>query len=181
MLEREKWASAQMDGVISSRLNPVWAPRTKKAYMLALKGFYEWLFKEGRRKDERPKAIYLRNYLEFLSHVTSGEYVVRIWKILRFFFRSDIQQDELTALDNIVQVLRMCANQRNPVKQRAADAVSLRELNDIMKKAQYIKLSRKEKCALEILSIAFVTMSRVAEICALEVRDIGVNGETLSF
>ena len=145
-----------------------------------MRRFYNWWAEQEKQEDKKISAVYLKAYLEHLANVTSGEYVVHVWKVLRHFFRDYIQQRELNSLEEITQILRRNANQKTPVKQRAASAVRLRELDEIMKMASHANLTKKEKRTLEILSIAFVTMSRVAEVCSLEVGDVSVDGTTIS-
>lgn len=158
-----------------------------KAYREALRRYFEWLWsfkRQGREQEEASKeeetGFYLGRYLSHLATVTSGEYVLRTWRILRAVFQKDLPVQETEVLEQRVQILRRDANVRHPVKYRAADAIRLKDLNDLMAQLQYVKLSYGEQTAVEILCVAFATMSRVAEISALTVDDVFDGGRTIS-
>ena len=158
-----------------------------KAYRETLRRYFEWLWSYRRQDREREEVnrregtgVYLSAYLSYLATVTSGEYVLRTWRILRAVFHRDLQIQETERLEQCVQILRRDANMRHPVKYRAADAIRLKELNNVMAQLQYVKLSYREQTAIEVLCVAFATMSRVAEISALTVDDIFDGGRTIS-
>ena len=124
--------------------------------------------------------VYVRKYLCWLASVTSGEYLLKVWKILRKFLGNELGEETSLTIEHEVQILRRRANIKNPVKARAADAILLQELDSIMRQSQYVKLNYKEKMSLEILCIAFITMSRVAEIVSLTVDDVSMSGDKIS-
>lgn len=82
-------------------------------------------------------------------------------------------------MEYLVAVLRRDANIKTPVKQRAADAVTFTDLERMLQKAQNVKLTIGERRALDILSIAFSTMSRVSEIAALKASDVRADGSVI--
>lgn len=77
-------------------------------------------------------------------------------------------------------LLRKQANMRNPPRQMAADAISLSLLKKIIRRGNEVKLTQKEKQALDIFIIAFATVSRVGEIVALNVENVAEDGSALS-
>lgn len=77
-------------------------------------------------------------------------------------------------------LLRRQANMKNPPRQMAADAISLSLLKKIIRRANEVKLTQKEKQALDIFIIAFATVSRVGEIVALNVENVAQDGSALS-
>lgn len=124
--------------------------------------------------------VYLKEYLFVLARVTSGEYLHRTWKVLRSLLCRVIPAEQLELLGSCIPRLRRDANVRTPVRHRPADAITLDDLDMILECAKYTKLSEAESIALEISTIAFSTMSRVAEITALEVRDVKEDGMEIS-
>lgn len=87
--------------------------------------------------------------------------------------------DKEARIREALPMLRKEANRRNPPNQRAAEAVSLKMVNQLVKDARREKLSRGERRVLDIFTIAFVTMSRVGEISTLRVEDVAPNGDTI--
>ena len=106
--------------------------------------------------------------------------MLRTWRILKASLLKNLHSHESEQLEQRVQLLRRDANIKHPVKYRAADAIRLEDLNEIMAQIQYAKLSYKEQIAMEILCVAFATMSRVAEISVLTIDDIYDGGTTIS-
>lgn len=104
----------------------------------------------------------------------------KVWKVLRAMCARQLPADIVRDLEREAEILRRNANMQHPVKKRAADAVTLRALNDLMRRAEYTKLTFGETSALEILAVAFMTMSRVAEVAALEVADVSRDGGEIS-
>lgn len=79
-----------------------------------------------------------------------------------------------------LKLLRREANIRNPPSLQAADALSLKDLLNIWDKSEQQRVDPSERQALEILTVAFATTSRVAEITALKIRDVAEDGSSIS-
>ena len=77
-------------------------------------------------------------------------------------------------------LLRRYGNRRRPPERHAAEAMSLRTLKKLLARAKQVKLSRSERQAVDVLLIAFVTMSRVGEIVALERENVSPEGDKIS-
>ena len=111
---------------------------------------------------------------------SSGEHLFKIWKTLKQLLIDQIADERVNNLESVANILRRDANIKRPVKQQAADAISLADLEKILERARHAKISLKERIALDVLTIVFSTMSRVAEIAALEVRDVKEDGPAIS-
>ena len=179
-----QWSSQRVDGILDPNKDSLLAPRTIKAYRETLSRYFRWCWdREERGGQEEGNEQTVRNieeYLSYLATVTSGEYVLRTWRILKASLLKNLHSHESEQLEQRVQLLRRDANIKHPVKYRAADAIRLEDLNEIMAQIQYAKLSYKEQIAMEILCVAFATMSRVAEISVLTIDDIYDGGTTIS-
>ena len=174
-----------MDSVFDPNKNTLLAPRTVKTYRETLSRFFKWLWSHREHEEQgeetnKQTVQHIEDYLSYLATVTSGEYVLRTWKILKASLIKDLPGNDLEMLEQRIQLLRRDANVRHPVEYRAADAIRMEDLNNIMAQLQYTKLSYKERTAIEILCVAFPTMSRVAEISALTVDDIFDGGKIIS-
>ena len=119
-------------------------------------------------------------YVGGIAPRISGENLNGIGRtLLRLFepYLTSIDTDRLMAL---LKKLRRNANQTNPPIRKAADALKLRDLHHMLESPEYPKLSPWEKQAIDILLVAFATMSRVAEIIALTTRDVAADGHYIS-
>lgn len=83
-------------------------------------------------------------------------------------------------LEEVIPVLRKRANMRRPPKARAAEAVRMSALRKLVERARRKRLRRGERQAIDMFMIAYMTMSRMGEIAALEVEDVGKRGEKIS-
>ena len=119
-------------------------------------------------------------YLRDLSGQTSGEVVNVTGKILLRLLGSFIGPVEMQKDRLELEVLKRGANIRNPPSHQEADAVSLRELVLLWKRCKERRLDGIELLALEILTVAFATTSRVAEIASLEIGDVKADETPIS-
>lgn len=174
----EKWASERVDSIFNINSNALWAPRTRKNYEAILRRYYLWVWKHtgGEERKEIDDVKYIRAYLQRLAKFTSGEYIYKLWKVLSRLCLHQTPINIIIELEREAELLRRNANMKNPVKIKAADAVSLNTLENIMKESEYTKLTFAERTALEILAVAFMTMSRVGEIVELRVSDVSEDG-----
>ena len=91
-----------------------------------------------------------------------------------------IKRGKMARIKKELPVWRREANKRRPPKQQAAEAIRLQELRRIIRRARKEQLTYSEKQALDILVVAFATMSRVGEVATLEVENVSRDGETIS-
>lgn len=115
-------------------------------------------------------------YLEHLASYMSGENLNVVGRLLARLFGKWLSESKLEELNIIIRQLRRTANQRNPPIHKAAEAMSLRDLLNITNHPDCSKLSEGELQAVDILVVAFATLSRVAEVAALTIRDVARDG-----
>lgn len=108
-----------------------------------------------------------------MARSLSGEALVANVKCLLRLLESELEKDEVESLRMELAILRRDANRRRPPRQKAAQAVRLRELKMLLRRAKREKLSGKERQA-------FATMSRVCEIVTLEVDNVAKDGSAIA-
>ena len=87
-------------------------------------------------------------------------------------FIKELQDDEIEEINKNSFLLIKDANKKNPPKSHKVDAISLRDLESLVERANTLKLSAIEKLSLDVFIVAFATMSRTGEIARLNVEDI---------
>ena len=190
----EEFTSALMDSISAGNEGSLWAPNTRKKYKRVLTKFATWCRTQGKKEEKGTKeelsllsypanipfVKWILPYLEYLACYTSGENVSTIGSILLRAAANHISEIELKYMKTSLKTLRQRANQSNPPSQQAADAVTLEDLHKLLKKVEGVRMNSVEAQSLEIFIIAFATTSRVAEICALTVRDTNTEGSAIS-
>ena len=119
-------------------------------------------------------------YLRAIATETSGENLNMIGRTLVRLFGAYLTDIEKDRLGHVLKRLRRAANQTNPPTKKAADALKLGDIYHMLKSPEYLRLSCWERESVDILLIAFVTLSRVAEIITLTVRDVAESGQYIS-
>ena len=115
-----------------------------------------------------------------MSVSASGEFVNTAGRILFGIFERYVNPEDLERDRTQLRVLRRDANMSNPPTQHAADALKLRDLRKILEQMDEVHLTQTELQAVEILTVAFATISRVAEIAALRIIDVPENCRSIS-
>lgn len=119
-------------------------------------------------------------YLESVAGGVSGENLNMIGRTLLRLFEAYLTSMERAKLETLLKKLRRAANQANPPVRKAANALRLGDLQYMLGSPEYPKLSQWERQAVDILVVAFATLSRVAEIVSLSTRDVAENGHYIS-
>lgn len=119
-------------------------------------------------------------YLEYAAGRVSGENLNMIGRTLLRLFEAYLTSMERAKLETLLKKLRRAANQANPPVRKAANALRLDDLQYMLGSSEYHKLSQWEKQAIDILVVAFATVSRVAEIVSLTTGDVTENGHYIS-
>lgn len=122
----------------------------------------------------------MRRYVYSLARTVSGEALVANAKCLVRALETRLKKSKTRKLLEELAILRRDANRRRPPRQKAAQAVRLRDLKMLLRRAKREKLSRKEKQALDIFTLAFATMSRVGEITTLEIENVARDGSAIA-
>lgn len=138
---------------------------------------------------EEPKRSYeislhelaagIMDYLRYIAGKLSGEQVNVLGRILLGVFDAFIAPEMRTKYRQQLKVLRRDANILNPPMKHAADAVTLKDLCTLWRRAVHARLGARERQAIEVLTVAFATTSRVAEIVALTVDDVAEDGSRI--
>lgn len=186
-----QWASSLLDRITGSNEALLWAKRTREKYGRIVGRFVSWWIGE-KGNDERlenkanKRDVYVElaaHILEFLRSIAvdvSGEQINTIGRILLRLFQPYMNEAQYNDSMGKLKVLRRDTNLINPPQKQAADAVSLQDLQTLWRRAREVKLTPIEKLAIEILTVAFATVSRVAEIAGLRVRDVAEEGTLIS-
>lgn len=123
---------------------------------------------------------HLVKYLIHLAKYTSGENINNIGKIMLNVLAPILDQDAVEYVRQNIMVLRRDANKHHPPIQKAADPLSLRDLETLVHFSRIKKLGHIEAQAINIMVVAFATISRVAEIISLKVEDVTRDGHFIS-
>lgn len=182
---RKERAAARVDSILDSAGRPLWAERTRGKHAGILVRFLLWQEREGlapqSKEEERTRtARGLTRYIHALAGVVSGEALVVNARSLLASLGALVGSDREERIRTELPLLRREANRKNPPRAVAAEAVSMGDLRELVAKSGREKLSRGERMAVDIFLIAFVTMSRVGEIVALEVDNVAADGSTLA-
>lgn len=122
----------------------------------------------------------MTRYLRALGKRLSGEAVLSNARSLLRTLGKSIKRGKEAAIRAQLPIWRRDANRRNPPAQQAADPVSLHTLRDIVHEARGDRLTRTERMALDIFTVAFATMSRVGEVASVLVDDVAPGGGAIT-
>lgn len=123
-------------------------------------------------KETEGLKIYLRGIAEDMS----GEALWRRGKALLRIFGSMLSEQEYRDVWTSLRLLRREANKLHPPKTGGATPISLRDLATLWGKAQRASLPAIQREALDILVVAFATVSRGFEIASLTTEDVAKDG-----
>ena len=123
-------------------------------------------------KETEGLKIYLRGIAEDMS----GEALWRRGKALLRIFGSMLSEQEYRDVWTSLRLLRREANKLHPPKTGGATPISLRDLATLWGKAQRASLPAIQREALDILAVAFATVSRGFEIASLTTEDVAKDG-----
>lgn len=134
----------------------------------------EWVKKTGNEGE----TVYnnIRNYITALAEGKSGNHVYFVGCLLAALFKKDLSESERNELRIYTKILRQRANKLHTPVLRAASALRLRDLLSIIRRAQTCKLTRNEKQAIDIIIVAFCTLSRAFEVATLTVDHVAEDG-----
>ena len=183
----EKWTQSILDSVFGAHEDTMWAPRTEQRYRAIARSFIRWHYeKRGRgtkkKTTEETKFIApnIGEYLDVIASHRSGENINMIGGVLERLFKPHLADNYRNALKIHIKKLRRKANQINPPIQKASEALRLEDLRYMIESPEYLLLGQFERQSVDILLIAFATLSRVAEIAALSTRDVSDDGHYIS-
>ena len=186
----QELSSNIVDSLLNRSENALWARNTRDRYERIVKHFVEWCIarQEGRHKEEEMGKMevnmehlveLIQPYLESLIEYTSGENIFVIGKTLLRILGNYMVEDRMKELRLKLRITRQKANNINPPLLQPADAVDVNELRILVRRSERVGLTHIERQAVEILVVAFAATSRVAEICALKVGDVGAGGSEI--
>lgn len=163
----------------------MWAARTREKYEGILFRFLVWqeLHSLGPREGEelgRNAARGLRRYIYSLAERLSGEALATNAKGLLVQLKDFISRKKEEKIKKELPILRKRANMKNPPQSKAAEAISWENMKKLLERAKEANLSRMERQALDIFLIAFMTVSRVGEVAALEVENTAQDGTMIA-
>lgn len=171
-------AQSRVDCLLAATRDPLWAPSTAEKHRRTLLRFLCWQEARGLApgKGGAGEARGLRDYLQHLAHVVSGEALHANARSLLRTLGPHISPKQEARIEAELLVLRRDANKRHPPRQQAADPISVEALRELWARAGKSRLSQKERQALDIFLVAFATVSRVGEVAALGVEHVAPEG-----
>lgn len=128
--------------------------------------------------DEIPRHIV--EYLQKFVGEKSGENIYASGKVLLIVLRDILDLGQERKIRQELAILRKRGNIQIPPGRKAADAIRLKDLVNVWKLVEQQKVKPELRQALEILTVAFATTSRVAEIITLQVGDVSVDGSMIA-
>ena len=184
----QKQTRAIVDCILNSHKDALWSERTWTKYRGTIEHFTRWYLKQdpgGRKKDGIKNKVKFMSknivpYLKSLLGNVSGENLNSRGRSLMRMFVSYLTAKNKSEIELVLRQLRRSANIVHPPIHRAADALRLQDLRELLKRAEFSKITKMEHQALDILVIAFASISRVAEIISLSVRDVSPDGKYIS-
>ena len=111
-----------------------------------------------------------------MAEVKSGNHVYVVGCLLAALFSKDLSEPERDELKVQTKILRLRANKLHAPVLKAASALRLRDLLLIIRRAQTCRLTRNERQAIDIIIVAFCTLSRAFEVAVLTVDHVAENG-----
>ena len=114
--------------------------------------------------------------MQGLAEDISGEALWRRGKALLRVFASLLGEQGVQEVWGRLRVLRREANKLHPPRAGGATPISLQDLAALWGRAQESALPLNQREALDILAVAFATVSRAGEIAALELQDVAEDG-----
>lgn len=177
-----------MDSLISVYKNRVLAERTAKKYRGVTEKCLAWLYDEEdevRSMQKEANNIQIRGeqlvkYLSHISQFTSGENLDGIGRIILNMLAPILSSESEEYVRQNIRVLRRDANTRSPPIRKAAEPLSLKDLETLVLFARNNRLGHVERQAVNVMVVAFATISRVAEIVSLKVEDVTQDGNFIS-
>lgn len=177
----EKFPRTLLDCILVQHKDTLWAPNTERKHIRLLERFIGWYGKKGQVEGERKGregtqdgetelknlAKSMARYLAEQAQYASGENINGMGRIPMNLLGPWVLEEDKKSLEILRRVLRREANIANPPQIQAADAMRMEDLLELWKRSSKIKWGGKELMALEVLTIAFSSISRVAEILGL--------------
>ena len=121
----------------------------------------------------------VREYIAYLSRSKSGRNIETTTRTLLALLGEKIRGKERDDLLMHMKVYRKSANQHNPPVIKAAEAIKYAEVLDIVRRMGTGDVSRLERQTLDVLVVAFCTMSQCHEITSLEVNNVAEDGRSI--
>ena len=119
-------------------------------------------------------------YIRARAKTLSGEAMVSNVRSLLRTLKGHISSEKEEKVREVLPWLRREGNKRQPPGQQAAEAIRLEDLKELLGRARKERVSEKERRALDIFQVAFVTMSRVGEVAALRIEDVTREGSMIA-
>ena len=120
----------------------------------------------------------MKEYMKELGETKSGTDVYTSKSILVTLFREELKDDEVEEIAKCTQTVTREANIKNPAEKHPAEAIALDDLRTLIDRSKDISKTPTEEVALDVLTIAFCTMSRAGERSRIKVEDV-LEGEKL--
>ena len=108
--------------------------------------------------------------MQGLAEDVSGEALWKRGKTLLRVFAPLLGEQERGDIWGRLRILRREANKRHPPRTSGATPIGFAELAELWGRAQKAALPHNQREALDILAVAFATVSRAGEIAALELQ-----------
>lgn len=152
----------------------LWSPSTVRRYRDMAEKMLEWVRKTGNEW----KTVYenIRDYITALAEVKSGNQVHFVGCLLAALFSKKLSESDRSELKVHTKIPRQRANKLHAPVLKAASALRLRDLLLIIRRAQTCKLTRNERQAIDVMIVAFCTLSRAFEVAVLTVDHVAENG-----
>ena len=170
---REGWAR-QMECIIGAHQDPLWAEATLRAAKGVVERWLRWVWGTGAQEEDKRETI--EGYLKWLAINASGDNVERTAQRLLWIYKEEFTNKKIEELKTLGKRLVRDANKRNPVELRAADALPLKGLLEMIEGARRLEMMPIERIALDAFIISFATLSRMGEVLALRAEDVAEDG-----
>lgn len=163
-----------LDSIPHSPEGALWSPGTVKKYVAVWEAFQSWTEKCGRAHGDTCEN--LKEYMAHMAEEKSGNNLETAVRVIITLLDNKIAKEEREDLLLWMKIHRKAANQRNPPILKASDAVKYTDILEMLRRAELTNVTAQEHQALDILIVAFSTMSRAHEIASLKVESVAEDG-----
>lgn len=171
----KEWASACVDSLFDRYPNKVLGDKTLRIYKECLVNFLLWWAEEhggSHGEIEDFKTEDALQYAQCLAGSTSGENLyVQGKTISNFLFGKESSQEREEVSQQIVKLGRD-VDTANPQKRKVASPLTIEDIVELESFARHGKITQIERQALDVLIVAFASMSRVGEIANPRLQDV---------
>ena len=155
-VEGKEWARREMECVIGAHQDPLWAEATVRGAKGVVERWLRWVWATGAQEEDKKDTIEV--YLRWLAMNASGNNIERTAQRLLWIYKNEFTNEKIEELKTLGKRLIRDANKRNPADLKAADALPLKGLLEMIEGARGREMMPIERIALDAFIISFYSL-----------------------